>query len=275
MNKTRAIIITGNGSSGETEAAHACKLAGFDDVKIAHIAELLSGKVALDDYHFLNLAGGFTDGDDLGSAKVMASRILHDTVAGSGEKLLAQFSRFIKAGKLMLGAGNGFQLMVKLGILPAMDGNHLHQTVTLTRNSTDSFQNRWCYLKADPAAPCIFTKGVQKGIYLPVRHGEGRFVTDTAETLERIEASHLAVLKYSDKSYAEDSMDFPANPNGSSNAIAGLCDPTGRLFGLMAHPEAFTHYTQHPRWTREQLPENGDGLLLYKNAANFVKNNLV
>lgn len=275
MNRTRAIIITGNGSSGETEAAHACKLAGFDDVKIAHITEMLAGKVSLDDYQFLNLTGGFIDGDDLGSAKVIASRLSHDTVAGSGEKLLEQFSRFIKAGKLMLGAGNGFQLMVKLGMLPALDGNNLKQTVTLTRNSTDRFQNRWCYLKADPASPCIFTKGVQRGIYLPVRHGEGRFVADSAETLARIEASHLAALKYSDKSYSADSMDFPANPNGSSNAIVGLCDPSGRLFGLMAHPEAFTHYTQHPRWTREQLSEDGDGMILYKNAVNFVKNNLV
>ena len=91
----------------------------------------------------------------------------------------------------------------------------------------------------------------------------------------RIEAGHLAVLKYSEADYAEPTMAFPANPNGSTNAIAGLCDPTGRLMGLMPHPEAFVHYTQHPRWTREQLPEAGDGLILYQNAADFVRNNLL
>jgi len=108
-----------------------------------------------------------------------------------------------------------------------------------------------------------------------VRHGEGKFLTDMPQTLDRIEANHLAVLKYSTADFDEPTMQFPANPNGSTNAIAGLCDPTGRLFGLMPHPEAFVHYTQHPRWTREQLPEEGDGLILYKNAAEFVRENLL
>ena len=127
----------------------------------------------------------------------------------------------------------------------------------------------------DPASPSIYTRGIEKGIYLPVRHGEGKFVCNSAETLARIESGHLAPLKYSGPDYAEPLMDFPANPNGSSNAIAGLCDPTGRLMGLMPHPEAFVHYTQHPRWTREQLPVEGEGLILFKNAADFVRENLV
>ena len=270
---TRAIVITGNGTNCEMEAAHACKLGGFDETVIAHISELISGEIRLDDFHFLNLTGGFLDGDDLGSAKAQANRLKNATISGTTEKLVEQFSRFIADGKLILGVCNGFQLMVKMGMLPGFDGNYLNQTATLTYNDCGRFQDRWCYLKTDPQSPSIFTKGIDKGIYLPIRHGEGKFLCDTPATLERIEAEHLSVLKYTDKSYHEPTMSFPENPNGSTNAIAGICDTTGRLMGLMPHPEAFVHYTQHPRWTREELAESGDGLVLYKNAAVYAKLN--
>jgi len=272
--KTRAIVITGNGTNCEMEAAHACRLGGFDEAVIAHIADILSGEIRLDDFHFLNLTGGFLDGDDLGSAKAQANRLKNAGVSGTGEKLVDQFTRFIADGKLILGVCNGFQLMTKMGMLPGFDGDHLTQTCTLTYNDCGRFQDRWCYLKSDPASPSIFTKGIDRGIYLPIRHGEGKFLTDTEATLARIENKHLAVFKYSGPDYAAPTMDFPANPNGAVNAIAGVCDPSGRLMGLMPHPEAFVHYTQHPRWTREVLPEDGDGLILYKNAAQYAKNNL-
>ena len=271
MKQTRAIVITGNGTNCEMEAAHACRLGGFDETVIAHIAEILSGEIQLDDFHFLNLTGGFLDGDDLGSAKAQANRLKHAAVSGSGEKLVDQFSRFIAAGKLILGVCNGFQLMVKMGMLPGFDGEYLRQTVTLTHNDSGRFQDRWTYLQVDSASSCVFTRGIDKGIYLPVRHGEGKFLCDSDATLARIEAEHLAVLRYSDADYANVVMEFPANPNGSVNAIAALCDPSGRMMGLMPHPEAFVHYTQHPRWTRENLPEEGDGLILYKNAAEYVR----
>ena len=275
MTQTRAIVITGNGTNCEMEAAHACRLGGFEETVIAHIAEILSGEISLDGFHFLNLTGGFLDGDDLGSAKAQANRLKNATVAGSGEKLVEQFTRFIDAGKLILGVCNGFQLIAKMGMLPGLDGEYLNQTVTLTHNDSGRFQDRWTYLKVDPDSPCVFTRGINKGIYLPVRHGEGKFLCDSDATLARIEAGHLAVLRYSDAGYNDSAMEFPANPNGSTNAIAALCDPTGRLMGLMPHPEAFVHYTQHPRWTREDLPEEGDGLILYKNAAEYVRRNLI
>ncbi|MFZ4855699.1 MAG: phosphoribosylformylglycinamidine synthase subunit PurQ [Desulfuromonadaceae bacterium] len=275
MKQTRAIVITGNGTNCEMEAAHACRLGGFDETVIAHIAEILSGEIRLDDFHFLNLTGGFLDGDDLGSAKAQANRLKNASVAGGNEKLVDQFTRFIAEGKLILGVCNGFQLMVKMGMLPGFDGEYLHQTVTLTHNDCGRFQDRWTYLQVDDASPSVFIRGINKGIYLPVRHGEGKFLCDSDATLARIEEGHLAVLRYSLADYAEASMEFPANPNGSTNAIAALCDPTGRLMGLMPHPEAFVHYTQHPRWTRENLPEEGDGLILYKNAAEYVRNNLI
>ena len=275
MATTKAIVITGNGTNCEMEAAHACRLGGFDQTVIAHIAEILSGDIRLDDFHFLNLTGGFLDGDDLGSAKAQANRLKYAAVSSTGERLVEQFTRFISDGKLILGVCNGFQLMVKMGMLPGFDGDYLRQSVTLTHNDCGRFQDRWCYLQCDPASPAVFTKGIEQGIYLPVRHGEGKFLCESTETLNRIESGHLAALRYSGPDYIEPTMEFPANPNGAQNGIAALCDPTGRIMGLMPHPEAYVHYTQHPRWTREQLPEEGDGLILYKNAAEYVRNNLI
>ena len=266
----RAIVITGNGTNCEMEMAHACRLAGYDEVEIVHISELLYGEKRLDDYHFLNLPGGFLDGDDLGSAKAGANRILHAAVAGSQERLFAQFVRFIGAGKLILGACNGFQLLVKLGMLPGFDGHYDRQTVTLTYNDSGRFEDRWVHLRVDPASPCIFTKGLS-GIYLPVRHGEGKFVPQDEKILERLHRERLIALQYSDGDCREATQDYPANPNGSVDAIAGICNATGRIFGLMPHPEAYLHRTNHPRWTREELPEEGAGLALFRNAAAFLR----
>ena len=273
MAKSKALIITGNGTNCETEAAHACKLGGFDEAQIAHISDLLSGEVRLDDFHFLNLTGGFLDGDDLGSAKAQANRLLHARVEGGSEHLFDQLQRFIDAGKLVLGVCNGFQLLVKMGLLPSFGGDN-RQVASLTFNDCGRFQDRWVYLQNNPASPSVFTRGIEKGVYLPIRHGEGKFVVDCPKTLERLEQQNLAVFKYADQDYAAPTMEFPLNPNGSVNAIAGICNETGRIMGLMPHPEAFVHYTQHPRWTREELPEEGDGLILFRNAAEYVKEHL-
>ncbi|MEA3544170.1 MAG: phosphoribosylformylglycinamidine synthase subunit PurQ [Thermodesulfobacteriota bacterium] len=272
MAKTvKAIVISGHGTNCEREVAHACRLAGAD-ADIVHIAELLAGRINLNDYHFLNLAGGFLDGDDLGSAKAGANRLLHATVVGrtadQTQTLAGQLKEFIAAGKLVMGVCNGFQLLVKMGLLPAIDGD-FQQTCSLTNNERGRFENRWSWLQVDPASPCVYTRGLN-GLYLPVRHGEGKFVTASPKTLQQLEDQHLTVMKYADRDL-HPTMKFPDNPNGSQNAIAGICDPTGRLFGLMPHPEAYTHRTHHPRWTRETLPEEGMGLLLYRNAVNFIQ----
>ncbi|MBE0555925.1 MAG: phosphoribosylformylglycinamidine synthase subunit PurQ [Proteobacteria bacterium] len=266
----KAIVITGNGTNCEMEMAHACRLAGFDTVEIVHVSELLYGEKRLDDYHFLNLPGGFLDGDDLGSAKAGANRILHAPVAGSSEKLFAQFRRFIAAGKLILGVCNGFQLLVKLGMLPGFDGQYDRQTATLTFNDSGRFEDRWVHLRPDAASPCVFTKGL-KGLALPVRHGEGKFVPLDEDVLGRLHRQHLICLQYSDAHHERATLDYPANPNGAVDAIAGICNETGRIFGLMPHPEAFLHRTNHPRWTREELPEEGAGLAIFRNAAAFLR----
>ncbi|SDE37753.1 phosphoribosylformylglycinamidine synthase subunit PurQ [Desulfuromonas thiophila] len=273
--QVRTLVIAGNGTNCEREVANACLLAGAEVADIVHIARLLAGEVRLDDYHFLNFAGGFLDGDDLGSAKAGVNRLQHARVAGTPETLADQIRRFVAAGKLVMGVCNGFQLMVKMGLLPALDGNIQQQTASLTFNDGGRFEDRWVYLRVDPASPCIFTRGLE-GLYLPVRHGEGKFVVRDAAVLQAIEAQHLAVLQYSDERYQAPVMDYPRNPNGSVAAIAGVCDPTGRLFGLMPHPEAYVHRTHHPRWTRENdLPEEGMGLWLYQNAIRFVREQLL
>ena len=156
MAKAKALIITGNGTNCETEAAHACRLGGFEDAHIAHISDLLSGEVRLDDFHFLNLTGGFLDGDDLGSAKAQANRLRYARVEDSNEHLFDQLQRFIADGKLVLGVCNGFQLLVKMGLLPGFSNGKQHQVATLTFNDCGRFQDRWVYLKNNPDSPSRF-----------------------------------------------------------------------------------------------------------------------
>jgi phosphoribosylformylglycinamidine synthase I len=272
--RVRSIVITGYGTNCEVETAHACLLAGSDDVDIVHINELLFGEKRLEDYHFLNLAGGFLDGDDMGSAKAGANRIIHAKVKDSGERLHDQVLRFIADGKLIFGVCNGFQLLIKLGLLPAFGGDYTLQNVTITHNDSGRFEDRWVYLKINRDAPCIFTQNLN-GIYLPVRHGEGKVVTDTGAVLEQLHRNNHIVMQYSDKEYEDAVMEYPGNPNGSVDAIAGICDETGRIFGMMPHPEAYLHYTNHPRWTREDLPEEGMGLFIFRNAIEFIRREIV
>jgi len=267
--KVKAIVLTGNGTNCEMEMAHACKLAGAEKVDIVHISELLFGEKRLSDYNFLNLPGGFLDGDDLGSAKAGANRFLHAPISGESEMLIEELLKFINAGGLILGVCNGFQLMVKLGLLPALGGNFIKQSTTLTFNDSGRFEDRWVYLKANVQSPCVFTEGIDV-VYYPVRHGEGKFVPESDAILEEIEKKNLVAFQYCTVD-GTTTLDYPANPNGSTHAIAALCSETGRLFGLMPHPEAFLHCTNHPRWTRENLPEEGQGLVIFQNAVKFIR----
>ncbi|MCK4691232.1 MAG: phosphoribosylformylglycinamidine synthase subunit PurQ, partial [Desulfuromonadales bacterium] len=172
MSKTvKAMVIAGNGTNCEREVAFACRQAGAEISEIVHIAELLAGRVNLEDYHLLNLAGGFLDGDDLGSAKAGANRLLHARVAGSEQTIADQLKQFVADGKLVMGVCNGFQLMVKMGLLPALAGKQ-QQSCSLTINDGGRFEDRWIWLKVNPESACVFTRGLEK-LYLPVRHGEG------------------------------------------------------------------------------------------------------
>ncbi len=267
--KVKAIILTGNGTNCEMEMARACKMAGADAADIVHISGLLFGEKRLDDYTFLNLPGGFLDGDDLGSAKAGVNRFLNARIKDSSSLLFDQLIKFIRAGKLILGVCNGFQLMIKLGLLPALNGNYTHQRATLTYNDSGRFEDRWAYLKADAGSPCVYTRGTDI-LYLPVRHGEGKFIPRDAAVINQMEKKNLCALRYCGADGAP-SMEYPANPNGSLHSVAGICDETGRLFGLMPHPEAYLSRMNHPRWTREDIPPEGQGLLIFRNAVNFIR----
>ncbi|HVN71275.1 MAG TPA: phosphoribosylformylglycinamidine synthase subunit PurQ [Desulfomonilia bacterium] len=267
MATIKALVITGYGTNCEMEMAYACNRAGTK-ADIAHISEVLGGRYSINDYHFLNLPGGFLDGDDLGSAQVESVRLKHARVKISGKTLFEEIESFIGRGMLILGVCNGFQALVKSGILP---GSPLgKRRVSLTFNDSAKFEDRWVNLKVNPLSPCVFTKGIDN-FMVPVRHGEGKFVCDGNETLEEITQSNLIAVQYADDAFSP-TMEYPCNPNGSVSAIAGICDRTGRIFGLMPHPEAYTHATNHPCWTRlTNLTDKGEGMAIFDNAVNFLR----
>jgi phosphoribosylformylglycinamidine synthase len=273
MIKTKAIVLSGNGTNCEMEMAHGCRLGGFDQVDIVHISELIYGEKKLHDYHLLNLPGGFLDGDDLGAAKAHANRIRHAVLKDCKERLLDQVVRFIEKGGLILGVCNGFQLMVKLGLLPGFDRDYTAQRVTLTFNDSGKFEDRWVCLSINGKSPCIFTKGIGKS-YLPVRHGEGKFVAESADVLEKLHKQSQIVMCYTRDDDGAPTGDYPFNPNGSIDGIAAICDESGRMLGMMPHPEGYLHRTNHPRWTREHLPEEGKGVIIFRNAAGYVRQTL-
>ncbi len=279
-NGVKVITISGNGTNCEMETAFAFKLAGADVSDIVHISRIVYGEVKLDDYHILALAGGFLDGDDLGAAKAMANRLKFSKIEETGERLIDSILKFVADEKLILGICNGFQLMVKLGLLPAIDRTYGTQSTTITYNDSGRFEDRWVYLEANEKSPSVFTRGIED-LYLPVRHGEGKFVAED-EVLDEMEKKSLVAFRYADESY-NPTMEYPRNPNGSFRSVAGISDESGRLMALMPHPEGFMSFTQHPRWTRKYSEKDspdadereGKGLLIFKNGVKYVRENLL
>jgi phosphoribosylformylglycinamidine synthase len=215
----------------------------------------------LEDYQILAFPGGFSFGDDISSGKVLANKMKFS--------IFGDLQKFIDDGKVIIGICNGFQSMVKLGILPAFERNYKKQVTTLTFNDSGRFEDRWVYLKINPKSRCIFTKNIDM-LYLPVRHGEGKFVAKEI-FLQKLNKNNQVALWYVDEK--GDLSNYPWNPNGSLENIAGICDETGRIFGLMPHPEAYLYKTNNPRWTREKLSEEGMGVKVFRNAVDFIKEN--
>jgi phosphoribosylformylglycinamidine synthase len=258
----KALILTGYGINCDIETAHAFKIGGADPERV-HINDLINGEKRLSDYHILAFPGGFSFGDDIASGKVLANMIKYNL----GE----QIQEFIESGKLIIGICNGFQAMVKMGLLPAFDGDYGMQDVTLTFNDSGRFEDRWVHMNANKKSKCVFMKDMEN-IYLPVRHGEGKFVVKNPQVLARLKKENQIVFQYTDCDGK--TAGYPENPNGSIDNIAAICDETGRVFGMMPHPEAFQHRTNHPRWTREELPEEGAGIAIFRNAVEYGKENL-
>lgn len=252
----KGIVLTGFGINCDYETQFALKMSGCEARRV-HINDFIAGRESLEQANILVFPGGFSFGDDIASGKVLANKIK--------KNLGAQVQELVGKGGLVLGVCNGFQAMVKMGLLP--DPKLFVQTTTLTFNDSGRFEDRWAYLKVEPTK-CVFTKGLQN-LYLPVRHGEGKFIAPE-DVLIDLEEKKQVVLRYADKNFAPTEV-YPKNPNGSLNNIAGICDQTGQVFGLMPHPECFVDKTQHPRWTREGFEESIMGKNVFFNAVKHFK----
>jgi phosphoribosylformylglycinamidine synthase len=269
MNAVKVLVLTGYGLNCDHETAYAFELAGAKAVRV-HINELISASVDLGDFQVMVFVGGFSWGDDHGAGVVQAVRLKTNV----GDKIL----KFIEKENLVLGICNGFQTLVNLGLLPGIDRDYQSRSVALAFNDCGNFRDDWVTLKVNPKSPCIFTRGLDV-LELPVRHGEGKFYTDES-TYERLIQGNQVAIQYALPDGTPAEQQFPYNPNGSVDDVAGICDPSGRIFGLMPHPEAYNHATNHPDWTRAKeikkrqtgQPEIEQtlGIRMLKNAVDFI-----
>jgi len=248
MLKPRSLVLRAPGSNCDEEAAAAWERAGAS-AEIRHVGAVFGSPKMLDDFQLLTIPGGFSYGDDLGAGRILAARL-----AGAlGDAL----SRFRDRGGLILGICNGFQVLVKAGLLPGGTSS----PATVAGNDSGRFEARWVRLLPMPGfSPFVSWDGP---IELPVAHGEGRYVSADA-------SAGQVVLRYADE-HNRATQAYPANPNGAPDAVAGLCDATGRVFGLMPHPERFIDGWHHPRWTREGIKAEGDGLRVFRGAVESLR----
>jgi phosphoribosylformylglycinamidine synthase subunit PurQ / glutaminase len=273
MEEIRSIVLTGYGINCQEETAHALLRCG-SPAQIVHIDDLIGGRLELASFHLLVIPGGFSYGDHLGSGRALASRICHASLK-SGKRLIDEVRTFVAGGGHILGICNGFQVLVKSGLLPALGEG---QQVTLTGNKSGKFENRWVRLVLNGQAAGGAFASVER-LYLPVRHGEGRFI-GPAPILEEVRRRNLVVMYYADDGGGA-TQEYPENPNGSMMAIAGICDLSGRVIGIMPHPEAFIYFENHPYWTRvareeqgkgEPVPTEGEGLLFFRALLQKIRN---
>jgi phosphoribosylformylglycinamidine synthase len=256
MARPRAVILRAPGANCDAETHFAFELAGADCQRL-HINRLREQPRLLHDFQILAIPGGFTYGDDVAAGKILAIQLQH--FLGDALRL------FRDREKLILGICNGFQALLKAGLLIQADEDG--PLATLAANASGGFQDRWIYLRAAPEK-CRFLTGYCL-LHLPVAHGEGRFLTRAPWVLKGLEKTGQVVLRFVNGEGMPGT--FPVNPNGSEGDVAGICDPTGRVLGLMPHPERHVLPTQHPRWTREGLAPEGDGLRLFRNAVEFFR----
>lgn len=267
--KVKVLVLRTAGTNCDAETVFAFKHFGAQ-VDLHHVNKLFNNEVRLADYHVLALPGGFSYGDDIESGRILANELRL--------RLGTDIQQFISDGKLVVGICNGFQILVKAGILPGPlsdDEARQEQTVqkvTLMNNDSGKFEDRWIHLQVLGASP--WTEGLTNVITLPVAHGEGKFVAQDNDTLLKLQNNGQVVFRYCSEN--GQSADYPANPNGSIADIAGITDRTGRVLGLMPHPERHFLFVHHPHWTR--LPKNGkygDGAKIFENAVRYAKEKLL
>ncbi|VVC00873.1 Phosphoribosylformylglycinamidine synthase subunit PurQ [uncultured archaeon] len=251
IRKPKCLVLAGFGLNSEAELANAFELGGAD-ARIVHFSDIASGKVKMRDYQIFAIPGGWSFADEISSGRILANKLK--------STFKAQFDEFVSSGKPVIGVCNGFQTLVKLGALPNANLS-LSQEATLTNNASGRFEDRWVHMKPQKSV-CKYLEGVPF-INCPVRHGEGRFVVKDEKELAALEKKGLVVLKYSDEKGNCD-VPYPLNPNGSPHGIAGICDPTGKVFALMPHPEVAVRKECFPRFT--------SGISHEKNSIRFFQN---
>lgn len=246
--KPKVLVLRAAGTNCDPETAYAFELVGAEPA-IRHVNELRQRPALLRDYQFLAIPGGFSYGDDIASGRVFANEL----TSALRDELLA----FIDRGGYAIGICNGFQVLVKAGLLPRLDGK-AEQQATLTDNVNGLYTDRWVGLTGE-SRTCAWIPD-DEPVELPVAHAEGRFTAPPA-TIEALEAAGQVALRY-------DEVD---NFNGSDARIAGICDPGGRVFGLMPHPERFLRWENHPNWTRLPRRREGDGVRIFRAAVRHAK----
>ncbi len=268
-NSVKVLVLRTAGTNCDGETVFAFKSFGAR-VDLVHINKLIGGDVNVNDYHIVVFPGGFSYGDDIESGRIFANELRL--------KLGEDIKKFISGGKLMIGICNGFQILVKAGILPGAltpqeENDHTSPvSTTLMTNDSGKFEDRWIHLSVESRSPWL--KGLKRIIYLPVAHGEGKFVTAENSVLENLRRNGQIAFRYCTSDGGKPF--YPENPNGSADHIAGITDKTGRILGLMPHPERHFLSTQHPFWTR--LPKNGkfgDGAKIFENGVKYVGENLL
>jgi len=253
--KPKVCVLSGYGINCETETKFAFERFGAEG-EFVHINDLIDSSKSLDDYQILAFPGGFSYGDHTGAGKAFANRVLSNL----GDTVL----KFVQRDTLTLGICNGFQVMTALGLVPALGGQYGERQAALMRNKSTKYQCEWVTLKNE-SKKCIFTQGIEK-LEVPIAHGEGNFY---------IEEGRLPALKDNDQ-IALTYVDY--NPNGSTADIAAICDPSGRIMGMMPHPERNLFFTNHPEWTKKaellrrngkEIPTNGVGEKIFENAVQY------
>jgi phosphoribosylformylglycinamidine synthase len=254
----RVLVLRAPGTNCDAETATAFELAGGQP-SLVHVNRLREEPRLLDQFQVLCIPGGFSYGDDVAAGRILACQIQHH--------LRQALEHFQQQDKLVLGICNGFQVLLKCGLLvsDSADG----PAATLAWNDSGQFEDRWVKLRT-AGGHCVLLEGLDR-IFLPVAHAEGKFVARDPATLQRLRDQGHLVLRYCDEQ-GRDAVEFPANPNGSQASAAGLCDVSGRVLGIMPHPERYLFPTQHPYWTRhDRLGEHGDGLRLFANAIRYFQ----
>ncbi len=272
MKNVRALVLTGFGINCQDELAAAYRLAGAE-ADIVHFNELLTGARPLRGYDVVNFPGGFSFGDDLGAGKALANKMRFCRLA-SGRTLLDEIADHLKSGGFVLGICNGFQILAKSGLLPNVGGK-FEQEVSLIVNDSGKFEDRWVHCRAGRPTLSPFLEDLDV-IALPVRHKEGKLVVRDEKIRAAIRNQGLCALRYCDAA-GNLATEYPALPNGAELSCAALTDPTGRVLGMMPHPEAFLSLYNHPDWARRREAaggnEEGAGLRLFRNVIDHIRRN--